>query len=202
MAKVKYRKPKYQNVSEGNHVFRIYDCYADEDREGKIVLSLVNANGETHNEYFFTVKANGELNDYALGEFSKVVDAALDEEFTEDDEIDPEILIDYFIRAEYYLETNEETGKQYGHIRHIEEATEKEFEENDPVDKAYDLSPANRPKNKKELQAERREKNKELREAKQRERKKARRQRSRKFFDDFDENEEIDEAEATTLFSK
>ncbi len=153
MKTVKFIRPTFKRVSEGQHIFRIYDCYLDPDHEGRIVLSVVNPKGETHNELFFTLKKNGELNEYAIGQFCGIVETVIDTEYTED-EVDPEILINSFIKAEYSTEKSETDGKSYGHIRNVQYATEEEFEEFNPVDKAYELSSADRPKSRKEKKEE------------------------------------------------
>ena len=84
-------------IPEGVYVFRIYDASYDEEF-GKIIVKLVNAQGATHTERFSIKDQNDEINEKALNAFSYFAKTAMND-FTLDD-VDPEELIDHYIRAE------------------------------------------------------------------------------------------------------
>jgi len=84
-------------IPEGEYVFRIYDAEYDEEF-GKIQVKLVNAQGMTHTERFTLKDNNDEWNEKALNAFSYFAKTALNDFGRED--VDPEELIDHYIRAE------------------------------------------------------------------------------------------------------
>lgn len=84
-------------IPEGEYVFRIYDAKYDEEF-GKIEVKLVNAQGATHTERFSIKDANDEFNEKALNAFSYFAKTAMNDYGLED--VDPEELIDHYIRAE------------------------------------------------------------------------------------------------------
>lgn len=84
-------------IPEGEYVFRIYDATYDEDF-GRIEVKLVNAQGATHTERFFIKDKNDEFNEKALNAFSYFAKTAMGDYALED--VDPEELIDHYIRAE------------------------------------------------------------------------------------------------------
>lgn len=84
-------------IPEGVHVFRIYDAKYDEDF-GKIEIKMVNASGQTHTEKFSIKNNNDEINEKALNAFSFFAKNAMNDFGMED--IDPEELINHFIRGE------------------------------------------------------------------------------------------------------
>ena len=84
-------------IPEGVYVFRIYDASYDEEF-GKIVVKLVNAQGATQTEKFNIKDNNDEINEKALNAFSYFAKTAMND-FTLED-VDPEELIDHYIRAE------------------------------------------------------------------------------------------------------
>ena len=84
-------------IPEGEYVFRIYDAVYDEEF-GKIEVKLVTAQGLTHTERFSLKDANDDWNEKALNAFSYFAKTALND-FTRED-VDPEELIDHYIRAE------------------------------------------------------------------------------------------------------
>ena len=84
-------------IPEGVYVFRIYDASYDEEF-GKIIVKLVNAQGATHTERFSIKDQNDEINEKALNAFSYFAKTAMND-FTLDD-VDPEELINHYIRAE------------------------------------------------------------------------------------------------------
>ena len=78
-------------------MFRVYDATYDEEF-GKIEVKLVNAEGMTHTERFSIKNANDELNEKALNAFSYFAKTVMGDFSLED--IDPEELVNHFIRAE------------------------------------------------------------------------------------------------------
>lgn len=84
-------------IPEGTYVFRIYDVTYDEEF-GKIEIKLVTAQGQTHTERFTIKDQNDEFNEKALNAFSYFAKTALNDFDVED--VDPEELIDCYIRAE------------------------------------------------------------------------------------------------------
>ena len=84
-------------IPEGTHVLRIYEARYDEEF-GKIEVKMVNAAGMTHTERFSIKDKNDELNERALNAFSYFAKNAMGDFSLED--IDPEELVDHFIRAE------------------------------------------------------------------------------------------------------
>lgn len=84
-------------IPAGTHVFRIYAAKYDEEF-GKIEIKMVNAKGMTHTERFSVKNANDEPNERALGAFSYFARTAMNDYTMED--IDPEELVDHYIRAE------------------------------------------------------------------------------------------------------
>lgn len=84
-------------IPEGECVFRIYDATYDEDF-GRIEVKLVNAQGATHTERFSIKDKNDEYNEKALNAFSYFAKTAMGDYALED--VDPEELIDHYIRAE------------------------------------------------------------------------------------------------------
>lgn len=84
-------------IPEGEYVFRIYDASYDEDF-GKIEVKMVTAQGATHTERFSIKDQNDEINEKALNAFSYFAKTAMNDFSLED--IDPEELINHYIRAE------------------------------------------------------------------------------------------------------
>lgn len=84
-------------IPEGEYVFRIYDATYDEDF-GRIEIKLVTAQGATHTERFSIKDSNDEYNEKALNAFSYFAKTAMNDYALED--VDPEELIDHYIRAE------------------------------------------------------------------------------------------------------
>lgn len=84
-------------IPEGEYVFRIFDATYDEEF-GKIVIKMVTATGATHTERFSIKNQDDEYNEKALNAFSYFAKTAMNDYSLED--IDPEELIDHYIRAE------------------------------------------------------------------------------------------------------
>lgn len=98
-------------IPEGTYVFRIYDAKYDEEF-GKIEVKMVNAAGATHTERFTIKDKNDVLNEKALNAFSYFAKNAMNR-FDMDD-LEPEELIDHYIRAEVIHNkqpSNKEPGK-------------------------------------------------------------------------------------------
>lgn len=96
MAKI-HMTSGFNLIPEGTYVFRVYDATYDEEF-GKIEVKLINAEGMTHTERFSIKNANDELNEKALNAFSYFAKTVMGDFSLED--IDPEELVNHFIRAE------------------------------------------------------------------------------------------------------
>lgn len=86
----------FMPIPEGTYVFRIYETSYDEEF-GKIVVKLVNAKGQTIQERFSIMQADGEPNEGALNAFSYFAKTAMNDYSMED--VDPEDLVDHYIRC-------------------------------------------------------------------------------------------------------
>ncbi len=84
-------------IPEGTYVFRVYDATYDEEF-GKIEIKLITAQGATHTERFGIKDQNDEINEKALNAFSYFAKTIMNDFSLED--IDPEELINHYIRAE------------------------------------------------------------------------------------------------------
>ena len=84
-------------IPEGEYIFRIYEATYDEDF-GKIIVKMVTADGQTHNERFSIKTKDDEYNEGALNAFSYFARTALQDFESEDIEISD--LIDHYIKAE------------------------------------------------------------------------------------------------------
>jgi len=89
-------------IPEGTYVFRITDVAYDEEF-GKLVVSMVTANGMTHKERFSLKDQNDQPNESAYNAFSYFAKTALDNFDLED--IDHTDLIGCYIRAEVIHKT-------------------------------------------------------------------------------------------------
>jgi len=98
----------FQLIPEGEYVFRIYDATYDE-KFGCIEIYLVNAQGMTLKERFGIMDANGEMNEKALNAFSYFAKTAMNDYSMND--IDPEELINHYIRAEVVHNAGTKVGK-------------------------------------------------------------------------------------------
>lgn len=83
-------------IPEGEYVFRIYEANYDEDF-GKLVVKLVTAQGMTHIERFSIKNPDDSYNERALNAFSFFAKTAMNDFEMED--VDPEDLVDHYIRA-------------------------------------------------------------------------------------------------------
>lgn len=100
-------KTRYTLIPEGRHIFRIYDVEY-EPEFGKIVIKLINSQGQIYIERFFILTIDNEPNDSVINAFSYFAKTAIND-FTLED-IDPKVLIDKYISAtlfHYIVEPNE-----------------------------------------------------------------------------------------------
>lgn len=84
-------------IAKGYHIFRIYDVEYDPEF-GKLIVHLVNAQGQTHKERFGLMNQDGSMNEPACGAFSYFAKTALNKFDIE--EIDHTALINHYIKAE------------------------------------------------------------------------------------------------------
>lgn len=132
-------------IPEGTYVFRIYDVTYDEDF-GKMEVKLINAQGQTHTERFSLLDKNGEYNEKALNAFSYFAKTVLND-FTVE-EIDPDNLIDHYIKAEVVHTTQPNRNDPsktvtFANLGDKESATGFDTQ---PVDRAINLGRGGKPK--------------------------------------------------------
>ena len=82
---------------KGVQIFRIYKVDYNEEF-GKLVVHLVNAKGNTVQERFSLMNADGSTNDRACGAFSFFAKTALNDFSLE--AVDPATLVDHYIKAD------------------------------------------------------------------------------------------------------
>mgnify|MGYP006873263752 CR=1 FL=1 len=124
-------------IPEGEYVFRIYDAKYDEEF-GRITVKMVTAKGMTHTERFSIKTADG-FNEGALNAFSYFARTATQD--YESDDIDPEQLINRYIKAvveHNIVPSNKEEGKTVTFARLGDKFPANEFDET-PVPRALSL---------------------------------------------------------------
>ena len=82
---------------QGEHIFRIYKVDYNEDF-GKLLIHLVNAQGNTVQERYSLMNADGSINEKACNSFSYFAKTALNDFSLE--AVDPVTLVDRYIKAE------------------------------------------------------------------------------------------------------
>lgn len=97
-------------IPEGTHVFRIYKVDYDANF-GKLVVSMVNAQGITHTERFSLMNKDGTMNNGACNAFSYFAKNALNNFSIE--EIDHSDLVNHYVRA-VITHTQSESTKEVG----------------------------------------------------------------------------------------
>lgn len=129
-------------IPEGEYVFRIYDAIYDEDF-GKIEVKMVNAQGMTHTERFSIKDKDDQFNEKALNAFSYFAKTAMNDFSLED--VDPEELIDHYIRAEVVhteVPSNKDPNKTVTFANLGDKAPADGFDE-EPCKRALTLGHAN-----------------------------------------------------------
>ncbi|MCM1234473.1 MAG: hypothetical protein NC489_30605 [Ruminococcus flavefaciens] len=126
-------------IPEGTYVFRIYDVTYDEEF-GKIEIKLVTAQGQTHTERFTIKDQNDEFNEKALNAFSYFAKTALNDFDVED--VDPEELIDCYIRAEVVHSevTSNKDGKKKLTFANLGDKEPADGFDEEPCERALTLS--------------------------------------------------------------
>ena len=140
MAKITLSKGGFTIIPEGKTVFKITEVDYKEDF-GKMEVKLQTKSGLTHTERFSLLKANGELNEKALGVFSMFAKNALNDFKIES--IDHTDLVGCYIEADVRheeFESNKEAGKMLKAVRLGNYAPAKSFgEEEVELDSPEDL---------------------------------------------------------------
>lgn len=95
-------------IPEGTYVFRIYEVKYDDDF-GKLEIKMVTAKGQTYTERFSLKNNDDTFNERALNAFSYFAKTALNNFSRED--IDPEELVDCYIKCEVIHNDVESTKK-------------------------------------------------------------------------------------------
>lgn len=126
-------------IPEGEYVFRIYDATYDEEF-GKILVKLVNAQGATHTERFSIKNNDDTFNEGAMNAFSYFAKTAMNDFSLED--IDPEELIDHFIRAEvtHTKQPNRNDPTKTVTFANLGDKSPADYFDTDPVPRALSLS--------------------------------------------------------------
>ena len=123
---------------EGVHVFRIYKVDYNEEF-GKLIVHLVNAQGQTVQERFSLMRQDGSANDAACNAFSFFAKTALNDFNLE--AIDPADLVDHYIKAEAthtVLPSNRDVNKTVTFVNLGSKSVANGFETT-PVAKALSL---------------------------------------------------------------
>lgn len=98
MAKITLSESTFTLIPEGVTVFKVMSVDDSKYEDfGKLSVKLQTAKGETHNELFSIVKANGELNEGALKAWSYFARTCLNN--YQADEIDTQDIVGCYIQA-------------------------------------------------------------------------------------------------------
>ena len=97
MATIQMTGSTFTVCPEGRHIFRIYKVDFNPEF-GKVTIYMVNAQGNTHREYFSLYRADGTPNDGAYNAFSFFARTALNDYSRE--AIDHTELVNHYIGAE------------------------------------------------------------------------------------------------------
>ena len=108
MAKMKLSESTFTMIPEGVTTFKVMEVDDSKYEDfGKLSVKLQTAKGETHNENFTLIKANGELNEGALKAWSYFARVCLNN--FQADEIDTQDIVGCYIQAtvkhEKYIRT-------------------------------------------------------------------------------------------------
>ena len=97
MATIHLSQNSFSPITEGVHIFRIYDVEYDETF-GRVQIYLVNAQGKTHIERFTTMRKDGSMIEGACNALAFFAKTALNT--TEHTDIDHTELIGHYIKAQ------------------------------------------------------------------------------------------------------
>jgi len=133
----------FQLIPEGEYVFRIYDATYDE-AFGRIEVFLVNAQGMTLREMFSIMSDDGTMNEKAQNAFSYFAKTAMNDFSMED--IDPDELINHYIRAEVVHKQGTKVGKngKVGTFANLGDKSPADGFDTEPCERAKTLSRTDR----------------------------------------------------------
>lgn len=97
MGRIHLTESSYSLIPEGIHTFRIFGVEYNE-KFGKMIVHMINAQGQTHKERFQLLGANGQPNEGAYGAFSFFAKTAMNDYSLED--IDTDDLVNHYITCE------------------------------------------------------------------------------------------------------
>ena len=98
MAKMKLSESTFSLIPEGTTIFKVMEVDDSKYEDfGKISVKLQTAKGQTHNENFSLIKANGDLNEGALKAWSYFARTCLNN--YQADEIDTQDIVGCYIQA-------------------------------------------------------------------------------------------------------
>ena len=87
----------FQTIPEGVHVLKITKAEYDEEF-GKLIITMVNAKGQTCQERFGLLNEDNTPNERTMGAFSFFAKTAMNDFSMED--VDPEELVGHYLKAE------------------------------------------------------------------------------------------------------
>ena len=153
MAKIHLSQNTFAPISEGIHIFRIWDVDYDETF-GRVQIHLVNAQGKLHTERFALMRADGSMIDGACNALSFFAKTALQIQNTTVSDIDHTELIGHYIKAQVVHKTQKninDPSKDVTFVNLTDKWSADGFD-TEPCEKAMTLSPASRKAKKEKAQ--------------------------------------------------
>lgn len=143
MATIHLTQNSFSPISEGVHIFRIYDVEYDE-KFGKVEIYLVNAQGKTHIERYSTMNDDGTMNAGACGSLSFFIKTALNN--TQLTDIDHKELINHYIKAQvvHNVQPNRNDPSKTVTFVNLTEKWSADGFDTQPCERAMTLSPETR----------------------------------------------------------
>ena len=121
MAKMKLSESTFSLIPEGTHTFKVVEVNDEKYEDfGKLEVKLQTAKGQSHNERFTLLKANGEINEGALKAWSYFARTCLNN-FSAD-EIDTQDIVGCYLTAtvkheKYTATKGEKAGQEFTNVR-------------------------------------------------------------------------------------
>lgn len=143
MATIHLSENKFAPISEGIHIFRIWDVDYDETF-GRVQIHLVNAQGKLHTERFTLMRADGSMIDGACNALSFFAKTAL--QTTEPTDIDHTELIGHYIKAQvvHNVQPNRNDPSKTVTFVNLTDKWSADGFDTEPCEKAMTLSPDSR----------------------------------------------------------
>lgn len=143
MATIHLSQNSFSPISEGIHIFRIWDVDYDETF-GRVQIHLVNAQGKLHTERFTIMRADGSMIDGACNALSFFAKTALQN--TNLTDIDHTELIGHYIKAQvvHNVQPNRNDPSKTVTFVNLTDKWSADGFDTEPCEKAKTLSPASR----------------------------------------------------------